>query len=268
MSETPNAAPQEPQLEGSLFLFSKPELLSKEKHAGLGMTLPAKPFGFCADIRAVPLTVTEIGQAQKHYPIIFSEEANPLPLAVLGLIDDVNLFVDDEGQWEKGVYIPAYIRRYPFAFAGDQQSNRMALVLDTGYDGITKDSETPFFAGDELSEATKAAMEFCTNYERDRQMTMAFSQQLATFGLISNQMAQFTADGDDTPRPFAQYAGVDEKKLNELPEDKFLALRKNNMLPILYAQLMSMGNWRTMMDRRVKRFDLSREDILKPLPKK
>lgn len=267
MSDTPSAAPQEPQLQGSLYLFRKPELLSREKHLGLGVTYPEKPFGFCANIRAIPLVVTEISAAQRHYPIIFSNDETPHPMAVVGLIDDVNLFVDENGKWEPGCYVPGYIRRYPFALAGDQQSDRMAMVVDSEYEGVNNDPQVPFFNGEELSSETKQAMEFCTNYERDRQMTTNFAQQLGQLGILANQLAQFTPEGESEPKPFAQYTGIDEKKLGELSEDKFLELRKSNMLPLLYAQLMSMGNWRLLMDRRVQRFNLTRDDLLKPVTK-
>jgi len=267
MSDTPSAAPQEPKLEGSLYMFREPELLSKEKHADLGISRPDSPFAFAANVRAVPLVVTEIAAAQKHYPIIFTDEQNPMPLAVTGLIDDVNLFVNDKGEWDQNVYIPGYVRRYPFALAGDQGSNRMALILDSAYEGIKKGSDLPFFDGDKLSAATQQAMDYCTNYERDRQVTVNFAQQLASYNIVSNQVAQFTPQGSEQPQPFAQYNGVEEQKLSALPEDKFLALRQANILPILYAQLMSMGNWRLLMERRVRRFNLKGEEMLKPVTK-
>lgn len=265
MSDTPSAAPQEPSLEGRMYLFRKAELLNKEKHAGLGISKPERPFQFCEAARAIPLTVGEISAAQKHYPIIFADETNPLPMAVVGIIDDVNLFIDEKGEWEQNVYVPGYVRRYPFALASDQQSSRMAMIVDAEYEGINNSPDIPFFEGAELSQWTQQAMDFCTNYERDRQITVNFAQELAKFNIITNQMAQFTPDGTDQPQPFAQYFGVDESKLAELSEEQFLSLRKSNILPVLYAQLMSMGNWRTLMDRRARRFNLNREELLKPI---
>ena len=264
MSETPAA--QIPQIEGQMFLFRKPELLNKEQHGKLGVSRPDRPFGFCDSVRAVPLTISEIAMAQKHYPIIFSNEKEPLPLAVVGLIDDVNLFVDEKGEWESNMYIPGYIRRYPFALAGDQSSDRMAIILDTEYEGLTDKPDVKFFDGDEPSEDTKKAMDYCSNYERDRIVTLQFGKQLAEYGLVSTQVAQFTPEGGEA-QPFAQYVGVEEGKLTELADDKYLELRKSNILPILYAQLMSMGNWRTLMDRRVRRFNLDPAKVLEPMTK-
>jgi hypothetical protein len=264
MSETPPAAA--PQLEGQMFLFRQPELLTKEQHAGKGVVRPARPFSFCETVKAIPLTISEIAMAQKHYPVIFADPKNPLPMAVVGLIDDVNLFVDDNGEWEQNIYIPGYIRRYPFALAGDKQSDRMAIIVDAAYEGISDSPEVKFFDGEEPSGDIKQAMEYCTNYERDRLVTVQFAEQLAKYDLVSSQVAQFTPEGGEA-QPFAQYNGVEEQKLNEIADDKFLELRKSNILPVLHAQLMSMGNWRTLMDRRARRFNLQSDQILQPLPK-
>lgn len=266
MSQTTPAA--NPQLEGTMFLFSKPALLNKEQHGSKGVSRPARPFGYAEKIRAVPLTISELGTAARHFPVIFSEMDQPLPLAVVGILDDQNLFVDDNGEWLEDTYIPGYLRRYPFALANDRQSDpnnpRMAMIVDEGYDGITEGGDLPFFENGEPTEAMKQAMEYCQNYERDRAMTLQFAEELKKYDVLSDQVAQFTPDGASEPQPFARYAGVEEKKLQELSDEKFLELRKSNILPLLYAQLMSMGNWRPLMERRARRYGLTGADILKP----
>ncbi|RFB04321.1 SapC family protein [Parvularcula marina] len=268
MSTTPTATP--PGLEGSMFLFSKPALLNKEQHGKLGVSRPDRPFAFAEKIRAIPLTVSEIPSASRDYPVIFSEKATALPLAVVGIIDDENLFIDKEsGEWEQNVYVPGYLRRYPFALATDRgadpQNPRMAMIVDEGYAGITENGELPFFNNGEPSDAMKQAMEYCQTYEQDRQNTLRFSQELAKYDFLAEQVAQFTPDGTDQPQPFAKYVGLEENKLNELPDDKFLELRKSNILPILYSQLMSMGNWRALMERRARRHNLQGVDVLKSM---
>lgn len=267
MSETPQAAPT---LEGSMFLFTKPALLNKEVHGSKGVTRPARPFAFAEKVRAVPLTVSEIASASRHYPVIFSEAQNPLPLAVVGLIDDENLFIDQDGEWEQNAYIPGYLRRYPFALANDKQSDpqnpRMAMIVDDGYEGIQDGGDLPFFVDGEPSDAMQQAMEFCQNYERDRVMTMNFGRELAKYDLLAEQVAQFTPEGESEPKPFAKYAGVEEQRLQNATDETFLQLRKSNVLPLLYAQLMSMANWRNLMERRARRHDLQGPAVLEPLP--
>ena len=66
---------------------------------------------------AIPLTVEEFPQAQRHFPIIFASGDNPVPLALMGLNEGVNVFVNEEGKIDTPIYLPAYVRRYPFLLA-------------------------------------------------------------------------------------------------------------------------------------------------------
>ncbi|MEL7489754.1 MAG: SapC family protein [Pseudomonadota bacterium] len=258
--------PMEPQLSGNMFLFERPELLTKETHGGKGVTRPATPFGFCSKIRAVPLTISEIPSAMKDYPVVFMSQEDPIPLAVLGLVDDVNLFVDEKGDWEQNRYIPGYIRRYPFALASETGGDRMAIVIDGAHEGVKEGGEIPFFdANGESSEATKQAIEFCKQYEQDRQMTVQFMEQLKPLDLIKGQTAQYTPQGSTEQKVFAQYFGVDEKALQDMSDEKFLELRKSGLLAVIYAQLMSLSNWRLLMQRRLVRYNLSEESVLEPV---
>lgn len=269
MSQTPPASAA-PTIEGQMYLFRKPELVTREQHGDMGITRPERPLAFCETARAVPITLGEITTAMRHYPIIFSSIENPIPLAVLGLVDDHNLFVEENGEWMPEAYVPGYVRRYPFALAADRQSDpnnpRMAIIVDAEYEGVSKDSAIPFFEGDQPSDAMKQAMEFCQNYEQDRLQTQRFAETLKGYDLLAQQMAQYTPEGQDA-QPFARYVGVEEKRLQELSDDKYLELRKSNILPLLYAQLMSMSNWRTLLDRRARKFGLTGENVLKPVPK-
>lgn len=258
MSQTQGA----PQITGKMFLFEQPELLNIEQHRELGIDPAKKPFDFCSKIRAVPLTISEIPEAGRNYPVIFMSQQDPVPLAVVGLHSDFNLFVDDDGNWEQGAYVPGYIRRYPFALAGESGGDRMALVIDSAYEGVSTDGALRLFNDGQMSEFVKQAMEFSRTYETDKRLTEQVMSGLKEFDIIHTQTAQFTPTGASEPRPFAQYAGIDEQKLRELPDDQFLELRRRNVLPILYAHLLSLGNWRSLLVRRMRRFNLSEKEAI------
>lgn len=255
-----------PQISGKMFLYEKPELLTKEQHGDLAMKPVDQPFGFVSKARAVPITLSEVPSAMKDYPLIFMSKEQPQLLAVTGLYDDINLFVTDEGNWEEHCYIPGYVRRYPFGIAAEDNGQRMAIVIDRAFEGFGADGDTPLFDNGEPSNQTKAAIEYCKSYERDRQMTEQFVRILTGLDLIQPQTAQYTPQAGGEPVSFAQYYGIDEKRLSELADDKILDMRKNNTLPLVYAFLMSMGNWRLLLQRRAKRFNLSEADIFKELP--
>lgn len=259
MSQTPT----QPQISGTMFLFQRPELLNKEQHGAFGINRSEKPFGFCAKIRAVPLTVSEVAAAMKYYPIVFTTEKNIIPVAVVGVIDDVNLFVDEEGKWEEDAYVPGYIRRYPFALANESGGDRLALVVDAGHEHVKAGADMPFFQDGQPTEATQSVLEFCKQYEKDKVLTDRLFSALEPYNLVAAQTAQYTTGGQQ--QSFAQYFGFDEKRLNELSDAQFLELRKSGALPVIYSQLISMTNWRMLIQRRARRFQLNDETILKPV---
>lgn len=261
MSQTEAA----PQITGTMFLFQKPELLSRDQHGDFGLKRAEKPFSFCASVRAIPLTVSEITTAGKHYPIVFSGLETPVPLAVVGLFEDVNMFVSEAGEWEPEAYVPGYIRRYPFAFAAETGGDRMALVIDASYSGVGPGGEFPLFENGQMSSTTQNAMEFCRQYEQDRRATEALMKQLQALNLVVGQSAQYTRPGATEPQVFAQYYGIDEQALNNLADEKFIELRRANLLPVIYSILMSMGNWRQVLSRRARRYKLEGDAILKPI---
>ncbi|MEO1014749.1 MAG: SapC family protein [Pseudomonadota bacterium] len=262
MSDTPAAAPQ---VTGKMFLFARPVLLNPTQHADLGVDPQERPFDFAANTRALPLTASEIPAACHDYPIVFASMDQPVPLAVVGIIDDRNLFVDDNGKWEKIAYIPGYVRRYPFGAAYDPENDRFAVVLDADYPGLRPGGENRLFENGETTQFTQEAVDFTRNYENDRKMTDALGQLLKKFDLLAPQAGKYTPRAGGEPIPFAEYVGVDEKKLNELDDEKFMELRKSGALPLVYAQLLSMGNWRRIFSRRADRFNLTEENAFKPL---
>lgn len=253
---------QQPQISGKMFLYQRPELLNTQAHGDLGVRAAPKPYQFCASVRAIPLTISEIPEASRHYPVVFATAEDLQPVAVVGLLDDVNLFVDENGNWDPYAYVPGYIRRYPFGVAAEQGGDRFALVIDAGFEGIDRNAERKLFAGGELSDLSKQAMEFTKTYETDRRLTEQVVKQIKEFNLVTGQSAQYTPQGGVEPQTFANYLGVEEAKLAGLPDEEFLKIRRLNILPILYAHLMSLGNWRNLILRRMRRFNMTEAEAV------
>ena len=64
---------------------------------------------FAATTHAIPITVDEFAMAQRHYPVIFGSGFAAAPLMLVGLSEGRNLFMDADGRWQPGTYIPAYV---------------------------------------------------------------------------------------------------------------------------------------------------------------
>ena len=93
------------------------EPLSSSVHAGYRSRSVGHARRSWSSNHAVPITVDEFVAVQRYFPIVFSVGENPVPLALMGLNEGVNVFVDDEGKLLGEVYLPAYVRRYPFMLA-------------------------------------------------------------------------------------------------------------------------------------------------------
>jgi hypothetical protein len=246
MAETTAAQPPG-QLSGNVLFYSKPEPLAKELHGKLGVKQMAGPFKFAKAGHAVPLTVGEFPLAAVTGPIIFVGDEK-LPIAVMGLNAGENMFVKDDGSFEGGVYIPAYIRRYPFVFANDDANKQMVLCIDRAAEFVVEGGDMPLFdAKGEPTEYTKNCIEFCNNFEMERQRTMSFVQILKDLDLFEPKTANFTPTNPDgsagEPQKIAEYFGVSEEKLNKVPAEKFIELRDNGALGQIYAHLLSLVGW-------------------------
>ena len=184
---------------GNVLFYTQPEPLSPETHGKLGVKRMDGPFAFAKQGHAIPLTVGEFPLAAVNGPIIFVGDEK-LPIAVMGLNAGENMFVQPNGLFEPGVYIPAYIRRYPFVFANDEAGQQMVLCVDRKAEFIVEGGDMPFFIGNEPSEYTKGCIEFCNNFEMERQRTMGFVQLLKDLDLFETKVANFTpVNPDGTP---------------------------------------------------------------------
>ncbi|HEX6860714.1 MAG TPA: SapC family protein [Caulobacteraceae bacterium] len=247
---TPPAAnvQEEGALAGNVLFYNKPEPLSREQHGSLGVSRVERPFGFARAGHVVPLTVAEFGLAAVSYPIIFAGE-NKQPLAVMGLNAGQNMFVNDDGTFQVGQYIPAYIRRYPFVLANDEQAQRMIVCIERDAE-IFKDKgfDMPLFKEDgEPSEYTANAIKFCEDFETERRRTEQFVNLLTELDLFETKRALFTPMNPDgtagEPQQLADYFGVSEEKLRALPAEKVHELHTSGALEKIYNHLASLVGW-------------------------
>lgn len=233
-----------------MLFYEQPELLNHEMHGSLGLRRLDRPFAFAKRARAVPLTLGEIPSAQKAFPVIFSDLENPVPLAVVGLDDDINLFVDDNGAWERGIYIPAYVRRYPFALA-TRADDQYAVVIDRAADSVSENPDRPFFDDGNITPETQAIIDFCGSYDAEARQTARFGLRLRELGLLTGQrVSRSTSSGEDAP--IAAYVAVDERKLGSLGDAVLNELLDKGYLAALFAHLFSLDNWQALIERHVQ----------------
>lgn len=234
------------QLAGNVLFYSNPEPLSVESHGGLGVNRTNKPYSFVSRTHVVPLTVTEFAAAALSYPIVFVGDTKT-PLAVMGLNEGQNLFVNAEGDFRPEAYIPAFVRRYPFVFANDEVNERLILCVDRKATFISDNPEVPFFENGQPSAYTQNAMQFCNEFEGERRRTDSFIELMKELDLFDVREAVFTPTNPDgtagAPQKLADYYCISEERLRALPADKYVQLRDNGALGQIYAHIVSLLGW-------------------------
>jgi len=243
-------------LSGNVLFYSQPEPLNPSMHGSLGVNPTEHPYTFVATTHVVPLTVTEFVPASLSYPVVFVGEARA-PLAVMGLRSGENLFVSPEGDFRMDAYIPAFVRRYPFVFANDEQEQRLILCVDRNAPFVAENAQVPFFENGQPSPYTQNAMQFCNDFETERRRTEQFMQLLKDMDLLDVREAVFTPQNPDgtpgQPQKLADYYAVSEEKLRNLPGDKLVQLRDNGALSQIYAHLNSLLGWDKLIALAVER---------------
>jgi len=211
--------------------------------------------GHVAKTHAIPVTVDEFTLAQRHYPIVFSIGDKSIPIALMGLNEGVNVYLDDDGRpLDPSLYIPAYIRRYPFLLARVRpDSDELSLCFDPTSGAVGEfDEGEPLFNGNEPSEATKAVLAFCEQFETAGQRTSAFIQELKTSDLLMDGEVAIQPEGAAQPFVYRGFRMVDEEKLRNLRGDELRKMNQSGMLALIYAHLFSLSQIRDVFSRQVQ----------------
>ncbi|MEI7933204.1 MAG: SapC family protein [Alphaproteobacteria bacterium] len=245
-----------PELVGGAPLYRRPEPLNPIDHGNLGLIAPEIPFAFAAGQHFVPLLYSEFVPASTSYPVIFAGEEKT-PLAVMGLQAGGNLFVP--GAVNRGeVYVPAYLRRYPFvvANASTPGDNAAVICIDRESPLIGENPTHPFYQDGANTEYTNNCIKFCQDYENERMVTLQFVQRLKELDLFDLRSAKYNPPpelgmGSD-PVEVAGYYAIDSEKLNDLPVETYIQFRDQGLLPAIFAHWASQTQWDRIVARSLR----------------
>jgi hypothetical protein len=203
---------------------------------------------------AIPLTVDEFALVQRHYPIVFSIGQQPIPIALMGLNENVNVFLDEQGRpHDQSLYVPAYMRRYPFLLARMRpDSDELSLCFDPTANAVGDFEEgQALFDGDKPSEATAAILQFCEQFEAAGQRTSAFVEELVKSDLLMDGEVAIQPEGFEQPFIYRGFRMVDEEKMRDLRGDELRKMNQNGMLPLIYAHLFSLSQMRDVFGHQM-----------------
>jgi hypothetical protein len=207
---------------------------------------------FVAGAHAIPITVDEFITAQRFFPIVFSVGDNPVPLALLGLNEGVNVFFDDQGKLLQETYVPAYIRRYPFMLARLQpQAEELSLCFDPTSDLIGEVEGSSLFDDEKPNERLNNILKFCEEFEIAAQRTNAFVKELQDAELLIDGEVSIQPSDSEQPFIYRGFQMVSDEKMREMRGDTLRKLNQNGALPLIMAHLFSLPLVREIFGRQI-----------------
>jgi len=225
--------------------------LDRELHAGLRLSSPTD-LSFAADYSVVPLVVTEFTAAAREYAIVFIRDANQewMPVVLTGAphqdaTHGNNVYVD-QGHW-RAQYVPAYVRRHPFALA-QTADDQLTVCIDESCAWFATDEGTPLFDSGEPSSLLQQVMARMTDYQHHVALTQAFTQRLVAAELLTLIDARIDLNGEHLD--VNGVAMVSEAKLRALPAETLQQWVANGDLGLIYAHLISFSNSLELLRRQ------------------
>jgi hypothetical protein len=240
-------------------LYTNVVALDRVQHRNLRLKQRFDDLTPTASMNAVFVTAVEFPDVCREYPIVYvragkdeaSGEDMIAPMAVLGLSQNENLYLQTGGGW-RTPYVPAYLRRYPFGMA-QLNAEQMAVCIDRAYPGFSETEGEPLFDGQgQPTKLLQDVQRFVEDYETEIQRTRAFCVELNKAGLFQDMRFDATLPGGQT-LAVDGFLAIDEKKLAELPDAKVVEWHRNGLLGLVHAQQISMGLMRRLVEWRLQR---------------
>jgi hypothetical protein len=208
---------------------------------------------FCRSLNALALSFSEFGVAARDYPIVFSSQDKGksfAPVAVLGLAQGANLFVNAAGDWDPATYLPAFVRRYPFCisklYLDGKPSGERVVCIAKAY--IDSGGVMLFDVRGEGTPRWKNVERLLAEYEADLDRTAQMCAALARLKILE----PFSMDVVENSRRATRLAGmfrVDEKKLAALRPASHKVLVSKGFMSRIYAHLQSLDNFARLYAR-------------------
>lgn len=225
-----------------LGLYQEVELLSSQVHGDMRVR-EIRSADYAREITDSLVTVDEFYAAARSQPIVFAkgQEDQLFAAVLLGLGRKASWFVDEQGMWKSGEYMPAFLRRYPFIFVTDEEKGTNYLAIDKANPAFNGEEGERLFTEDGFpSKFTQKVLDFMQNYEAAHARTRAFCAELERLRLLEtitiNKWVGFQAP------ILKNIKRVNESRLDKLPADEMKKLVDAGYYKLIVAHLISLGH--------------------------
>jgi hypothetical protein len=245
-------------------IYERPVALDRNVHQNIRIQSDGN-FFFARSCQTAIVAAAELNQAIKEFPVVFIKESDHfLPIAILGLQNNQNLFVDENGQWTAR-YTPAFIRRYPFVPAMTKaEDEQMTVCIDEASECVNQEHGEPLFIDGKNSAFLGQAIQFLQEYKAQTDTTIMLVKQLADAGLLSEQTANFKLN-DGQSFDLTGFFTVDTERLSKLTPETTYNLFQSGALHVAYLHLTSLDNLNRLIGIHAQRLaDIGKKNSIKP----
>jgi hypothetical protein len=193
---------------------------------------------------------TEFESVQRHYPIVFRRDAEGAlrPVALLGLAQGENLFLDGAGGW-RSAYVPALLQRGPFSIGTpDTPDGEPMIRIALDHPRVSRSEGKPVFlpqGGNSpyLEHIVGVLRTIYIGHHMLQPMIAAFERA----GLLRPvNLEARVADAQVHAVP--DVLTIDRERLGALGADELAALHRPGFLQCAFLAAASLGNMQRLAD--------------------
>lgn len=232
-----------------MMIYERTVALHKDTHRDWSV-VAGEDFSFAKDVNSVPLLGPEFRPASRDFVIVFAVGDDVvLPSVMLGIYDNKNAYVDATGRWTHG-YVPAFLRRYPFAFAETNDGDTLTLCVDAEFGGFNTEGkgERLFDDKGDKTEYLEKMFSFTQEFHALYQRTVAFGLKLRELDLLEPSKATFNLP-DGSSRDLSGFSRINKEKLMALPDETLGEMVRTGELELCYDHLRSLDNVNALVQR-------------------
>ena len=228
---------------------NKPEftILHREAHRMLKFNRAERDMNWVRGLITVNLSASEMPSAALVFPCVMTHsESGGRLLAITGLEQGRNLFVDTKGKW-LGDYLPAVLRTWPFRLL-DKEDDEGARPIAVQREALSVTQGDDLFDdnGQEMP-WLKAVMQELVALDAGEATTSAMVNALHAAGVLTERALQAVLP-NGRQMELTGFLSVDEHKLHAL-EDKVVAdLHRQGALAMAYLHLLSLRKFKDLME--------------------
>ena len=221
-------------------MFKNITPITKEAHLNIKIKA-IDNFNFVANTHIASIMVHEFSRASSIYPIVFLEDKEQdqfRPVVLVGLEEGENLFVHDN-KWNAS-YVPAIVRRYPFALAQTGEEGRYTVCIDEKSEFVNEEEGQALFGKDgEAGEVIERVKKYLTELQQMEQFTNEFCDYMKANNMFTPLNMKVRV-GNEVKNINGAYV-INEERFNSLSDEKFLEFRERKYIPVTYAHLSSLA---------------------------